>query len=58
MFRLPSPRKVSQTIFQSKNESDEERTHMLMQFGQFLAHDMTRTTKEGKYIDGSHAVVV
>ncbi len=45
--RLPSARKISRALFQSKNESDGDRTHMLMQYGQFIDHDVSRTTKEG-----------
>ena len=43
--RLPSARKVSSEILQSKNVSDPTHTHALMQFGQLLDHDMSWSGK-------------
>ena len=48
MSRLPSPRKVSSAVFKSKNETDGDKTHMFMLYGQFVDHDVTRTTKDGE----------
>jgi len=45
---LPSPRKISDVVFQQGNESLTEsttNTHMLMQWGQFIDHDMVSTSK-------------
>ena len=47
MSRLPSARKISSTVFTKTNASDNDQTHMFMQYGQFLDHDMTRGTKDG-----------
>ena len=40
-FKLPSARKVSnEVISTSKTTADDQISHMVMQFGQFLDHDM------------------
>ncbi len=46
--RLPGPRQLSTTVFKSTNISDPRHSHMLMQFGQFLDHDITSTPNSGK----------
>ena len=48
--RLPSPRKISTQVFQSKGNGTEDKkhTHMLMQFGQMIDHEITSTTLSGK----------
>ena len=48
--RLPSPRKISTGVFQSQGNGTEDikHTHMLMQFGQMIDHELTSTTKSGK----------
>lgn len=46
LSRLPSPRAISKTLFKSKNETSGDHTHMLMMFGQFIDHDLTRATKQ------------
>ena len=50
--RLPAPRKISTNVFQSKGNGtqDTKHTHMLMQFGQILDHELTATTKTGKLL--------
>ncbi|KAH7975009.1 hypothetical protein HPB49_022628 [Dermacentor silvarum] len=40
---LPSPRIVSTTIHTEKETPDRRRSHMLMAFGQFFAHDVSLT---------------
>lgn len=37
----PSPRVVSTKIIEDRDEEDSRHTHILMQWGQFLDHDMT-----------------
>lgn len=49
LSRLPSPRKVSAKVFLPKNVSDGVHTHALMQFGQFIDHDLASTVKNGEY---------
>ncbi|XP_059171770.1 chorion peroxidase-like [Physella acuta] len=49
--RLPSPRLVSTAVHVSENHTDTTATAMLMQWAQFLDHDLTSTPKsvmEGK----------
>ncbi|XP_040581150.1 salivary peroxidase/catechol oxidase [Lepeophtheirus salmonis] len=43
--RLPSPRKISFTMHEDENRTSDDLTHLYMQFGQFVSHDMTKTTK-------------
>lgn len=44
--RLPNPRLVSSTFHAFRNISDSLRTEMLMQFGQFIDHDVVGTAKQ------------
>jgi peroxidase len=37
---LPSSRLVSTTVFENKSDPDPDRTIVMMQFGQFVAHDV------------------
>ena len=47
---LPSPRRVSAAIHRQKGkEKSSTISLMLMQFGQFLAHDITLTPEQGLY---------
>lgn len=39
---LPSPRKISTGLFLEKDKPDQLRTLLLMQFGQFISHDLTK----------------
>lgn len=48
LSRLPSPRVVSTNIMMGTNASDAVHSHMLMQFGQFLDHDLSSNSKGGK----------
>ena len=50
--RLPNPRKISTVVFQSQGNGTEDNrhTHMLMQFGQLIDHELTSTFKSGKVI--------
>lgn len=47
---LPSPRLISTKLFSDADKPDYEHTLMLMQFGQFLSHDTSRSipTRFGK----------
>ena len=45
---LPNPRWVSQRNHPDSDIPDYRFTHMVMQFGQFLDHDITMTPKDGK----------
>nr|XP_022907999.1 chorion peroxidase [Onthophagus taurus] len=40
---LPSPRLISSTIFEDTPNPDHDHTLMVMQFGQFLSHDITHS---------------
>ena len=46
---LPNPRWVSQRNHPDSDIPDYRFTHMVMQFGQFLDHDITMTPKDGKW---------
>ena len=46
--RLPNPRAMSKKNHPDENKPDTRYTHMVMQFGQFLDHDLTLTPKDGK----------
>ena len=46
----PSPRHISQTVIHDSSR-DEALTHMLMQWGQFIDHDMSLTPDLAKEID-------
>ena len=46
---LPSPRKISSVVHRGEEPvGDSTVTVMLMQFGQFLDHDITLTPEQGK----------
>ena len=45
---LPNPRWISQKNHPDSDIPDPRYTHMVMQFGQFLDHDITLTPKDGK----------
>ena len=45
---LPNPRWMSQKNHPDEDLPDTRYTHMVMQFGQFLDHDLTLTPKDGK----------
>ena len=45
---LPNPRWISQKNHPDADHPDYRFTHMVMQFGQFLDHDVTLTPKDGK----------
>ena len=47
--RLPNPRAMSKKNHPDENKPDTRYTHMVMQFGQFLDHDLTLTPKDGKF---------
>ena len=49
---LPNPRWISQKNHPDSDNPDYRFTHMVMQFGQFLDHDITFTPKDGKSILG------
>ena len=47
---LPSPRSVSSAFHGPKNGSDDARhSQILMQFGQFIDHDVAATLKGGAW---------
>ena len=47
--RLPNPRAMSKKNHPDENKPDTRYTHMVMQFGQFLDHDLTLTPKDGRF---------
>ena len=47
---LPNPRWMSKRNHPEKDRPDRRYTHMVMQFGQFLDHDITLTPKDGNLI--------
>ena len=48
--RLPNPRAMSKKNHPDENKPDTRYTHMVMQFGQFLDHDLTLTPKDGMFL--------
>ena len=52
--RLPNPRAMSKKNHPDENKPDTRYTHMVMQFGQFLDHDLTLTPKDGKLWNSEH----
>ena len=49
--RLPNPRSISKMnnkLDTTDNLPDSRYTHMVMQFGQFLDHDITLSPKDGR----------
>ena len=46
---LPNPRWISQKNHPDADHPDYRFTHMVMQFGQFLDHDVTLTPKDGNH---------
>ena len=44
--RLPNPRAMSKKNHPDENKPDTRYTHMVMQFGQFLDHDLTLTPEQ------------
>ena len=48
--RLPSPRVLSSNMMLGSNVSDSLHSHALMQFGQFLDHDLSANSKGGMYV--------
>ena len=48
--RLPSPRVISSNLMLGGNASDSIHSHALMQFGQFLDHDLSANSKGGMHI--------
>ena len=50
-LRIPNPRAISKMnnkVDTTDNIPDIRYTHMVMQFGQFLDHDITLSPKDGK----------
>lgn len=43
--KLPSAREISSSIHKDKNAENTGVTHLLMQWGQFLDHDMTSSSQ-------------
>ena len=48
LTRLPSPRVVSTNLMLGSNATDAAHSHLLMQFGQFVDHDLSANSKGGK----------
>lgn len=56
--RLPSPRVVSTNIMMGSNTSDALHSHMFMQFGQFLDHDLSANSKGGKWFSFDMTIMI
>lgn len=44
---LPAPRSVSVTIHGTRNNESKDHSHLLMNFGQFIDHDLTLSPESG-----------
>ena len=54
---LPNPRWISQKNHPDSDIPDPRYTHMVMQFGQFLDHDITLTPKDGMLCNFHYQVI-
>ena len=54
---LPNPRWISQKNHPDSDIPDPRYTHMVMQFGQFLDHDITLTPKDGMLCNFNDQVI-
>ena len=55
---LPNPRWISQKNHPDSDIPDPRYTHMVMQFGQFLDHDITLTPKDGMLCNFYDQVII